>query len=186
MQDHLRILKKNLEKYQKENPNHLVFFFDESRFGTHSKLGHGWFPKGKRTTVKVKLGFQNFYLYSAVNPDSGEDFTLISPWVNTPSMNIFLDQLSKYLKDKKALVVMDCAGWHRSKTLVVPENIKIVYLPPYSPELNPVERLWGYIKQHTIKNRVYETLEDLEQAVSEFLISLTPNLVSSICAANYV
>lgn len=121
-----------------------------------------------------------------MNPYSGEDFTLISPFVNTSAMNVFLDELSKYLGEKKALVVMDCAAWHKSKTLRIPENIKIVYLPPYSPELNPVERFWQHIKKSTIKNKVYESLEDLEHAVSEFLISLTPNAISSLCSFNYV
>ncbi len=60
-----------------------LFFFDESRFGTHSKVGHGWFKKGSRTQVKVKLGRENFYLYSAVNPRNGENFSLFAPNVNT-------------------------------------------------------------------------------------------------------
>jgi hypothetical protein len=72
-----------------------LFFFDESRFGTHSKLGHGWFAKGKRTGVAVKLGFANFYLYSAVEPETGEVFTLEIPHVNTNCMNVFLHEMSK-------------------------------------------------------------------------------------------
>ncbi len=77
------------------NPEKEVFFFDESRFGTHSKLGHGWFKKGIRTQVKVKIGRQNFYVYSAVNPKTGEGVRLFAPNVNTDCMNIFLEQMSK-------------------------------------------------------------------------------------------
>lgn len=105
----MRALKKNLTALAKDCLTSL-YFFDEARFGTHSKLGHGWFQKGVRTQVKVKLGFENFYVYSAVSPISGEDFTLTAPKVNTDCMNIFLVEMSKYLGEKHATIVMDCAG----------------------------------------------------------------------------
>lgn len=124
----MRALKKNLELLCLQNPHKRLFFFDEARFGTHSKLGHGWFKKGERTAVKVKLGFQNFYVYSAVAANEGEDFSLILPNVNTITMNEFLAQLALYLGDQQIILVMDGAGWHRSKDLVVPKNIEIVFL----------------------------------------------------------
>lgn len=70
--------------------------------------------------------------------------------------------MSVKLGSSEAIVVMDCAGWHKSGNLKMPHNIEIIYLPPYSPELNPVERLWQYIKSNTIKNKVYANLEILE------------------------
>ncbi|WP_434732645.1 transposase [Wolbachia endosymbiont of Zygogramma bicolorata] len=87
-------LKKNLNETIVTYPEKELFFFDESRFGTHSKIGHGWFKKGIRTQVKVKLGRQNFYLYSAVNPRNRESSSLFVPNVNTDCMNIFLEQMS--------------------------------------------------------------------------------------------
>jgi hypothetical protein len=162
-----------------------LFFFDEARFGTHSKLGHGWFERGKRTSVKVKLGFQNFYVFSAVSMKSGQDISYIMPSVNTQAMNEFLACMSKDLGQKQAIVVMDCAGWHRSKDLKIPENIEIVFLPPYSPELNPVEKLWQYIKSHTIKNKVYETLYELENAICEFIKNLDPRALLVTCSVNH-
>jgi len=166
-------------------PNKSFYFFDEARFGTHSKLGHGWFPEGKRTTVKVKLGFKNFYVYSAVDVSSGEDFSLIMPKVNTHAMNAFLDQMSKSLGDKEAVIVMDCAGWHTSKRLEIPTNIEIIFLPPYSPELNPVEKLWQYIKAHTIKNVIYESLSELEGVICEFITNLKTESVALTCSLNH-
>ena len=162
-----------------------LYFFDESRFGTHSNIGHGWFIKGSRTAVEVSLGFKNFYLYSAVNPRTGKDLTLELPKVNTECMNIFLQQFAAQLGKAEAFLVMDCAGWHRAKDLMVPNNIRIIYLPPYSPELNPVERLWGYIKQHTIKNIVHPSFEELKDTVAEFIISMTPSTVISVCQFGY-
>jgi transposase len=181
----MNLKKKLIEKANKE-PEKLIYFFDESRFGTHSKIGHGWFMRGVRTEVKMKLGFQNFYLYSAVNPRSGEDFTLIAPNVNTICMNIFLEKLSEYIGDTQIILVMDCAGWHRARNLNVPKNITIMYLPPYSPELNPVERFWRFIKQHTIKNKIYENIDLLEQAVSTFIKQLDKLTISSLCCVDYL
>jgi transposase len=178
--------KKNLRtKYEKDRARP-IFFFDEARFGTHSKLGHGWFKKGSRTPVKVKLGFQNFYLYSAINPSSGEDFTLILPKVNTNCMNIFLEEIARQYKNKPMTIVMDGAGWHKSKELAIPSSIEIIYLPPYSPELNPVERLWLYLKQNTIKNKIYDTLSDLEKMISNFILTLKQSIIKDICTADYL
>lgn len=163
-----------------------VLFFDESRFGTHSKIGHGWFKKGTRPRIKVKLGYQNFYLYSAVDHKGGESYSLIMENVNTDCMNVYLQALStEYSLDKIALIV-DGAGWHKSKRLIIPSNIKLIYLPPYSPELNPVERLWLYIKNNILKNKVYKSIDDLEVSLCDFLKSITQEKISSICAANYL
>jgi putative transposase len=106
--------------------------------------------------------------------------------VNTNCMNAFLKNLSEQLREEKAILVVDCAGWHRSKALVVPSNIMLVYLPPYSPELNPVERLWQHIKDKLIKNKVYATLDALEKALETLFKSLTPDLLRSLCSINYL
>ena len=163
-----------------------MWFFDESRFGTHSKIGHGWFKTGIRTPVKVKLGYKNFYLYSAASPKTGKEFTLLLPNVNIQCMNIFLEEFVKANKERKIVIVMDGAGWHQSKKLIIPDYIRIIILPPYSPELNPTEKLWQYIKDHTIKNRIYKTLQELEMVVCKFVKLLTPEIIRSVCNVNYV
>lgn len=157
---------------------------DEARFGTHSKLGHGWFPTGARSRVKVKLGFKNFYVYGAIEPSAGETFSLILPKVNTDLMNLFLKEMAQYYKNELITVVMDGAGWHKSKELVIPKNIHIIHLPPYSPELNPVERFWLHTKRNTIRNKIYDSLEDLEDAVCNFLRTITNDTVAQICTIN--
>ena len=81
---------------------------------------------------------------------------------------------------------MDGAGWHQSNKLIIPNNIRIIILPPYSPELNPVEKLWQYIKDHTIKNKIYKTLPQLESAVFKFVGTLTPEIIKSVCGVSYV
>jgi len=101
-------------------------------------------------------------------------------------MNIFLEHMSRTLGNKKAIIVMDCASWHRSLNLIIPQNITLMYLPAYSPELNPVERLWQYRKKHVIKNKLYDSLEELEEAVASFIRGLTPKVISSVCHVNYL
>lgn len=172
-------------KIEKEQ-NKRVFFFDESRFGTHSKIGHAWLETGKRTPMPVKLGFKNFYLYSAIELGKGEHFTLEIPHVNTICMNVFLEEFSKNYPLDKILLVMDGAGWHRSKKLIVPNNIEIIYLPPYSPELNPVERFWEHIKRHTIRNKIYLTLNSIKDAVASFLNDLQAEFISSLCSFQFL
>jgi len=173
-------LKKTLKELRENNPDKTILYFDESRFGTKTKTGLGWFIKGSRTAISVKLGFKNFYLYSAINSDNGNNFSLIMPNVDTECMNSFLNELSREIKED-VILIMDGAGWHKSKHLAVPENIKITILPPYCPELNPVERLWQHIKDNTIKNKVFDTLQNLEDEICEFVKNLTNETVKSVC-----
>ena len=97
-------------------------------------------------------------------------------------MNIFLEELSKTFTDE-FILIMDGASWHKSKALVVPKNTQIVLLPPYCQELNPVEKLWKYVKDNTIKNKVFEILSDLEDEVCQFLSELETDVVRSICGS---
>ena len=107
------------------------------------------------------------------------------PNVDTECMNVFLKEMSKNLKDREVICVMDGAGWHKSKALIVPTNIKILYLPPYSPELNPVEKLWQYMKSHIIKNKIYDNINDLEDAVCCFIRGFNSELIKKTCSTNH-
>lgn len=98
-------------------------------------------------------------------------------------MQIFIDRFGDSVKGK-IILVMDRAGWH--KGLVLPEEIEIVYLPAYSPELNPAEKLWQYIKDNILKNQVYEKLKLLEDKVCQFIRQLPQDKIKSICHCSYV
>lgn len=180
----MKILKNELPELIK--PKEELWFFDESRFGTHSKVGHAWYKTGIRTPVKIKLGYENFYLYSAVNPKTGEDFTLILPKVNTICINIFLEQFATRMAGRNIVIVMDGAAWHKSKSLRQDKNIRIIIQPAYSPELNPTERLWQHIKDNTIKNKVFSDLDQLETSITVFFNSLSLQTIQSICNINYI
>lgn len=182
----MRSLKKNIANDLSGIKYSRLFFFDESRFGTHSKVGHGWFQTGIRSSVKMKLGYENFYLYSSVDINDGSHFSLILPNVNTENMNVFLSWMSKEYSKDIAVLIMDRAGWHKSKELSIPQNIKIIHLPAYAPELNPVERLWLYIKSNILRNKLYETLDELQVALCNFLKSLSNDIVKQICHTQYM
>jgi transposase len=94
--------------------------------------------------------------------------------------------MSKEYEKEKMILIMDRAGWHKSKELKIPDNINIFYLPPYAPELNPVERLWQYIKSKILRNKLYETIEELESALCSFIKLLSNDVVKQICQTNYM
>jgi transposase len=163
-----------------------IFFFDEGRFGLRSTILRYWAKKGTAIKVKVKQGYKSFYLYSAVSPYSGDNFTLILPGVCVYLMTLYFQKLEQYLNGKRAIVIMDQAGWHRAKDLYIPENIRIIYLPPYSPELNPVERLWRQIKKVCIHNRIFDTLEEMNDNISECINSMTNESLKNLCHCSYL
>lgn len=108
------------------------------------------------------------------------------PNVNAVCMSVFLQEFVKEYPDDEIELVMDGAGWHKSKDLQVPNNVKITLLPAYSPELNPVERFWRIIKQNTIRNKIYTTLNQLKHAVAEFLNSLEKTQIQTLCNVAYL
>ena len=160
---------------------------DEARFGQQGTLTKMWAPRGSRPAAVKQTKYEWVYLYAAVEPATGASTALLAPHVNTGTMNAFLKMASEDLEpDDHAVMIMDQAGWHVSKTLVVPENITILLLPPYSPELNPVENLWHWIKSHHTSNRAYAGYDDLMDGVGAAWRSLTKQRLRSVCRAPYM
>lgn len=121
-----------------------------------------------------------------MSPLTGEEVSLFLPWVNTSLMNLFLAHLSRSLGERSCFLVMDQAGWHLSGDLKLPANIELIFLPPYSPELNPVERLWQWLKRHSLRNRCYEDLEAIMDGVQDCLHQATPAFLRSLCRCGYL
>jgi len=124
-------------------------------------------------------------VFSAVCPQTGDAAGLIAPHVNARVMNAFLEQFAKELPpDVHAAMVLDRAGWHTAAALKVPENVTLVLLPPKSPELNPTENLWHYLRSHFWSNRLYPTWDDLKRAATDAwrAVCLVPDLIKSVCA----
>jgi hypothetical protein len=164
-----------------------VFFMDEARFGQQGTTTRVWAKKGSRPTAVKQTRYEWVYMYAAVEPATGASVALQAPHVNTGTMNVFLEMMSDELGPcDHAVLIMDQAGWHKSRSLRVPDNITVLYLPPYSPELNPVERLWAYLRSHHLSNRAYDGYDHLLDATAKAWQLLTPERLQSICRCTYL
>jgi len=105
---------------------------------------------------------QYTYAYAAVSVADGVLDTLILPQVKGICMQVFLDEVSSRHHEEKIVMILDGAGWHKTGILVVPDNMRLVSLPPYAPELNPVEHLWDELREKSFGNLVFESLDALE------------------------
>jgi transposase len=133
-----------------------LWFEDEARVGQKGRNAHVWYQKGQRPTAPTDKRFKSVYIYGAVRPGADDAFGLILPHADTAMMSLFLNAFSASLAPNvHAILVMDKAGWHVTGRLNVPANISLVHLPPYSPELNPVERGWLYLKDRYLSHRVF-------------------------------
>lgn len=165
-----------------------VFFMDEARLGQQGTITDVWAKRGSRPTVVRQTRYEWIYLYAAVEPSTGASAALLAPNANTGTMNAFLKILAAERRrpDERIVLIMDGAGWHKSKGLVVPEGITILLLPPYSPELNPVENLWHYLRSHYLSNRAYDDYDALLEAGTTAYRKLTPERLKTICACPYL
>jgi len=144
-------------KNQKNLPVRLMFQ-DEARFGRMSDPRACWAPAPKRPMVGLALIREFKYEYAAVSPWNGDlDYTT-SEKMNTENMGRFLKQISETHEQDFIVMVLDGAPSHKGKKLEVPENIALVFLPPYSPELNPAEQIWNVLRRNYFANKVFDSL----------------------------
>lgn len=114
---------------------------------------------------------------------------MLSPYINVEIINIFLRQFAEELPDDvHAVMIWDQAGFHTGHDLVVPDNITLIELPPYSPELNPMENLWHYLRSHYWSNRAFEDYHALIQAAETAWqrSACNPATIQSVCRASYL
>lgn len=160
-----------------------IWFQDESRFGNRTAIAPVWTSLEGTPTIASQQGFKNAYIFGAIEIYSGSSVGLVTEGVSVEFTNEHLSLISKETPESShAIVIMDNAGFHnKSKKIKIPSNISILNLPPYSPELNPVENLWQYLKGNYLKNRIIKKGEDLisvgcevwKQVTSELSLSLT-------------
>ena len=124
-------------------------------------------------------------LYGAVEPATGESFFLQFSHVDTECFQMFLEEFSKAYPDSLNIIQVDNGRFHTSKKLVVPENIILLFQPPYCPELNPIEHLWQYLKAD-LRWASFKTLEQLQAKVEELLMQLTPEIIASVTGYPFI
>jgi len=149
-----------------------LMFQDEGRFGRINTPRRCWAPRGMRPSVPSQIVREYTYGYVAVSPHDGTMDSLILPEVTGHAMSIFLQEVSDRHQDEFILMVMDGAGWHKANNLRVPGNMALYFLPPYSPQLNPVEHIWDSIRENGFRNEVFNSMDGVENQLMCCLATL--------------
>jgi hypothetical protein len=147
-------------------------FQDEGRFGLLGTPRRCWAPRRVRPVVGARLQRKYLYAFSAVSPHDGVLDSLVLPWVDAPMMSMFLAEVAQRHADEFVFMVMDQAGWHIAGALVVPPNMRLMFLPAYSPELNPAEHLWEQLREDCFANHVFADLDTVELALTTGIAAL--------------
>ena len=185
------IVVEQIEAIAEQHPDQEVrtYFQDEARFGTQGTITRVWARRGSRPRAVRQNGRQWLYVLVAVCAGTGAASALIMPEINTAVVNLFLEQFARELPaGVHAVLIWDGAGWHTGGDLVVPGNVSLILLPPYSPELNPVENLWHYLRSHHWSNRRYRDYAALQEEAVRSLNAVCRDKVTvkSICNAPYI
>jgi hypothetical protein len=142
-----------------------IWFQDEARVGQQGTLTRIWAKRGTRPRAPRDRRYAWAYLFGAVCPGRAVGAGLVMPYVDSQAMNAHLAEIAACVAPgAHAVLVLDGAGWHGSGELVVPGNLTLLPLPPYSPELNPVENVWEFLRKNHLANRVYDTYEAIVDA----------------------
>jgi len=157
-----------------------LMFQDEAGFGRINKPKYCWCRKGLRPCVPCHHIREYRYAYGAAEPQTGESFFLVLPYCNTDCMNIFLRELSREYPGDYIILVVDGAAWHRAKALQIPDNLELFFLPPATPEMNPVEQIWAWLRLHGFRNEVFQTLDKVVERLCDVICQLSTDVVMSI------
>jgi transposase len=155
---------------QAQYPDRLVALWteDEHRLGLLPVVRRVWAPNGQRPLAPVCRQFQWTYVYGFVRPDTGQSWWGLLPTVSIAAMQV---ALAAFARDEgidsthPVALVVENAGWHRSPKLVLPQGLHLIFLPPYSPEVQPAERLWSLVDE-VVANRVFADIADLEDVLA--------------------
>jgi transposase len=162
-----------------------LYFEDESRFGLFTRNGKALTAKGVKPICPFHQVFQTLYLFGAFSPINGDKFVLELPNCDSSNFQIFLNEFANQNPNEFKVIVLDNGAFHKSKSLIIPENIGLIFLPPYSPELNPAENIWAFFKRK-YTNKFHKSLDEVSSFISDTIKSLTSETVKSTCGFKYV
>jgi transposase len=177
----------DFESALKELPIRL-YFQDEGRFGRINTVQKCWCQKGIIPKVTQQLIREYSYAFSAVCPETGNVCSLIMPHADAEAMSVFLKTLSEQQKNERIILCMDKAGWHTTNQLKIPNNIILWFLPPYSPELNPVELIWRELRGKYFNNKTFNSMNEVEDHLEFALMDFTKNkeAIKKLTKINYL
>ena len=160
-----------------------IWFQDEARIGQKNGLVRQWAKRGTRPIQPADQRYESAYLFGAICPGRGVGAALALPFADTEAMQMHINEIALHVaKGAHAVLIMDRAGWHTTGNLRWPRNITPILLPSRSPELNPVENVWQFLRANFLANRVFETYDDIIEAACHAwrkLIDL-PHTITSI------
>ena len=162
-----------------------VFSQDESRFGLLTIRRRRLTARGVQPVGSVQHVFEWFYVYGAVEPTTGERFFLELPYLNAEMFQLFVDAFAQAFPDSLNLLLLDNSGAHTAQRLTLPANVRLVFLPPYCPELNPIERVWRDLKD-TLAWLQFASLEVQQDYVGMLLKSYEPPTLQSLTGYAYL
>jgi len=137
--------------------------------------------KGVKPVAPYLHRFNNLYLFGAFSPFTGDSCLLEMPHCNSNTFQVFLDHMAAQNPSEFKIVILDNGAFHHAKSLVIPQNISLIFLPPYSPELNPAEKMWRYFKDR-VSMIAYHSIETLQAKISQLVKQLTLQTTISICS----
>jgi hypothetical protein len=142
---------------------------DEARVGQKGSLSYVWAPVGSRPAMVRDNRHDTAYIFGAICPARGVGAAIITPGVNTECMNLHLEEISSQITPGAvAALICDGAGWHQSGgELRVPDNIVLIALPPYAPELNPMENVWEYLRANKLSARIWDDYDQILTACAD-------------------
>lgn len=149
-----------------------------------TRAGKTLTAKGVKPKCQFQQVFISTYLFGAFSPLTGDHFILDLPFCNATTFQLYLDEFSKQNETELKVIVLDNGPFHKAKCLIIPKNIVLVFLPPYSPELNPAEKVWAKFKR-AFSNQFFKTIEDLQTFTCNLSNSLTVAEVKSITNYKY-
>jgi putative transposase len=161
-------------------------FMDEAGFGRINKPKYCWVFDSMRPLVPCHHIREYRYVYGACEPLTGDSFFLILPYANTDCMQIYLNELSKEFSTDFILLAVDRASWHTTGNLNLPDNIQFFFLPPATPEMNPIEQIWKELRSIGFCNEIFATLEKVVDRLCETIQSLTHSTIKSITGREWV
>jgi transposase len=162
-----------------------LYFQDESRFGLITKEGRMLTAKGVKPVCISHQVYNSTWLFGMFSPITGDHWLMEFPACNTENFQLFLNEVSAENPKTLIIMVLDNGAFHKAKKLEIPDNIKLVFLPPYAPELNPAEKMWARLKR-VFTNKLFKSLCEISLFIDNAAKDINKDVVMAICAYKYI
>lgn len=162
-----------------------LYFEDESRFGLLTRQKRVLTSKGVKPIAPYQHKFANLWLFGSYSPVNGDSFVWEMPYCNSQTFQIYLNEFALQKPDEFKIIILDNGAFHKAKRLKIPPNISLLFLPPYSPELNPAEKIWRFMKDRT-SMVIHPDLETLQSHLETIIKNeLSFDIIKSICGNQF-